>query len=284
MKYSIIIPTYKRDSLIETLSSIFSNCDYLNDIEIIIVDNDEEGSAKKNVDSFISKNLYYFVEEKKGVSYARNRGAKEASSDLFVFIDDDEYLTKLWFREILNYLDKEIFIGSILLKYEKEKPFWIGRKLENYLSLIDYKENKYLKEKEWISAGNLCISKILFNKIEGFRTTSQRIGDSLLGNEDIMLKKDAELLGFKTFYVHNMNLLHLIPEDRTTLAWFEKRAKGQGLSDVVFDKQYGLSRFLIFKIKYFLFSILEKIDFSEKRKYLYKISKLSKKEYIENFK
>jgi glycosyltransferase involved in cell wall biosynthesis len=87
MEFSVIVPTYMEEGCIEQcLRSIAQQRYDRTEFEIIVSDARSTDRtiaiARKYADALI-------VEERKGIAYGRNRGAKHASGDFLVFIDAD---------------------------------------------------------------------------------------------------------------------------------------------------------------------------------------------------
>lgn len=244
IKFSIIIPTFSRNKLLNKLleSIILNNSTYeknKNLFEIIVVDNNKDKKAKYITNKY--KDICYIHEKKEGVSFARNSGAKKATGKYLIFLDDDEYIDKFYLKEVLKFSGTAA-IGKTELYYEEEKPKWIISKLENYFSKINYgKKSFILNKNHWITAGNLILTKEYFHKIGGFNTKIQRVGTTLLGNEDIILKKELELNNINIEYIPNMKVFHFVPKERTKFKWLKKRAYYQGVSDKVFHKLYNIN-------------------------------------------
>ena len=93
---SFIICTYNRASYLDdTLRSLldFSSPEF--DYEFIVIDNnstDNTAGVAEKFRTIAAQNgtkLHYFKETKQGLSYARNRGIREAGAKNVVFFDDD---------------------------------------------------------------------------------------------------------------------------------------------------------------------------------------------------
>ena len=122
---AICVATYKRSELLKyCLSKIkLLELPKKNKINLIIVDNDLNKSAKPIVDSFIQKYpfpIHYFVEPERGISSARNRLINEAlliSSNLICFIDDDEFPKADWLVKHLSALvqyNADVVTGPVI--------------------------------------------------------------------------------------------------------------------------------------------------------------------------
>jgi len=156
---SIIIPTYNRNEYLKDLLNSIKKQN-LENIEVIIVDNTFNNNALKIKEEY--KDFIFVHEVKPGVSNARNLGALKATGNKLCFLDDDEEIEEGFIASALEFNGK-VAIGKTNLNYLSEKPSWIDSKLENYLSKIDYGEKeKFLKNGEWITAGNLIIKKDCF--------------------------------------------------------------------------------------------------------------------------
>ncbi|SNR41420.1 glycosyltransferase family 2 protein [Blastococcus mobilis] len=72
-------------------------------VDVLVVDNDAEGSARPVVEALGSPRVRYVVEPTPGIAAARNRVLDEGdSADLLVFIDDDERPRPQWLRSLLE--------------------------------------------------------------------------------------------------------------------------------------------------------------------------------------
>jgi glycosyltransferase involved in cell wall biosynthesis len=91
---SIIIPTFNRAALLErAVASVL--CQTFRDFEVVVVDDGStDGTAELPIFNKSDPRLRYVkLPENRGVSCARNTGAKETSAPLLAFLDsDDEWL------------------------------------------------------------------------------------------------------------------------------------------------------------------------------------------------
>ena len=111
-KISVIVPVYNTEKYIEKcLQSILSQT--MNDIEIIVV-NDGSTDNSENVIKQIEKNnntkiqIKYFKKENGGLSDARNYGVKKATGKYISFIDSDDYIDKNLYKNLEEYINKDI--------------------------------------------------------------------------------------------------------------------------------------------------------------------------------
>ena len=103
LKISIIIPTHNASLTIEeVLQSVYRNEGIHK--EVIIVDDASEDTTVKIAQKFPCRIIP--LTEKSGPSYARNRGAREAKSDILMFMDSDALI-------------EEDTLGKILKKFQE---------------------------------------------------------------------------------------------------------------------------------------------------------------------
>ena len=85
---SVIIPTYNRcDLLKRAINSVIKQT--ITPKEIIIVDNGSTDQTYQMVSSLFPE-INYFIEKKRGVSAARNKGILESKSKWIAFLDSDD--------------------------------------------------------------------------------------------------------------------------------------------------------------------------------------------------
>jgi glycosyltransferase involved in cell wall biosynthesis len=165
MKYSFIIPALNEEAIIgETIKSIKRQ---KGSFEIIVVDN---GSKDKTAE--VARNLGCKVvkEKKKGISPARNKGAKKAKGEYLCFIDADGKLTQNWLKKADAILKKKkvdavvglnIFSHENIIKRVWYNTYYLFAYLGIYLSKLLF--NRIIFE-----GNNLVIKKEFLLKIGGF--------------------------------------------------------------------------------------------------------------------
>jgi glycosyltransferase involved in cell wall biosynthesis len=100
MKYSVIIPTYNRASLLRMcLSSLLESSKTTNSYEIIVVDDDSSAHIQGLAREFNGKygHVRYLKTPHVGPGRARNAGIEKARGEVIVFLDDDCTVNERWF-------------------------------------------------------------------------------------------------------------------------------------------------------------------------------------------
>jgi len=99
---SIVVCTLNRkDSLNECLAHSVKIAYPKSRYEIIVVD---EGSTD-GTDELVKKkfpNVRFILDERKGVSYARNKGAENARGEIVAYTHDDRSVRKDWLRSLIT--------------------------------------------------------------------------------------------------------------------------------------------------------------------------------------
>lgn len=103
---SVIIPTQRRPLALQTAarSAMRQGLPPPSTMELVIVDNDEAGSARSvaaELAEEASCPVRYVHEPRPGVANARNAGLSEARAELIAFLDDDEEAPLGWLAELL---------------------------------------------------------------------------------------------------------------------------------------------------------------------------------------
>jgi glycosyltransferase involved in cell wall biosynthesis len=105
MRVSVVIPTYKRPSLLrKCLHALYNQVFNKFDYEIIVVSDGPDTSTLYAMRNFLvlafPKIDYVQLPEKKGPAAARNAGWKKASGDLIAFTDDDCIPDIYWLKNL----------------------------------------------------------------------------------------------------------------------------------------------------------------------------------------
>jgi glucosyl-dolichyl phosphate glucuronosyltransferase len=307
IKYSIIIPTYKRkDLLIRCLNSIMGLHSPKFSHEVLIIDN--FGDINCVFESFKDKipNLRYVFEKNPGLHNARHSGAKNSCGEILCFIDDDSFVDKKWLIEIEKaFLKQEVVLatGKILPEFETHPPEWLkyawtkmsSGKFLGTLSLADFGEKQKKIAPVFAFGCNFIIRKQTFFDYNGTHPDCmpaqmvQYMGDGETG----LAKKLAEKQ-IKAFYFPEIKVYHYVPESRMTEEYFKNVYFMQGISDsyTQYRTKHGLykqkSKYLVlsnyFKFfQKFLNSLLNDFIFFFKEDYqkFKKIHANSQKSYNE---
>ena len=182
-KISVIVPTYKGvNSVIIAVQSILNQTSK-NPIEIIVVDDNGEGSSnqietEKILKKYIDNKYIRYIKHKvnKNGSAARNTGLKFSTGEYIVFLDDDDYL-------LPNYISNQISnIKEAGIDYELSvaSGYYVREDGKGYIKRIKFPENflyNYLMDYNYFSTSAILIKRGLVEKLNGFDEDFRRHQD-----------------------------------------------------------------------------------------------------------
>lgn len=114
---SVIVCSRNRATQLERCLSRFGDADISSEMfELIVVDNNSSDSTPAVVRAFGSTAPFpvrYLLEERQGLSYARNCGIAAASYSIMAFTDDDCLIDRLWVSTILHEFSTVPSLGAL---------------------------------------------------------------------------------------------------------------------------------------------------------------------------
>lgn len=198
------------------------------DAEILVVDNDPAASAREVVEALGAAEVRYVVEQVPGISAARNRAlAESASSDLLIFLDDDEEPTSGWLGRMLE-TQKRWAADAVA-----------GRVVSDLEGVTD----------EWLHAGGFFRRRTLptgtpinvaatnnllldLNVVRTFGLTfDARYG--LTGGGDTHFTRSLVSRGGTMVWCDEAVVVDHVPPERLTRSWVLARARRTGNTEVV---------------------------------------------------
>jgi glycosyltransferase involved in cell wall biosynthesis len=233
--FSVIIPTYDRESLYGTLSSL-SMQDYPSDkIETLVIDDGERKIARDICLNFSGKlNIKYLEIKHSGPAKARNLGIKNAAKEIILFLGDDiiadrNLIKTHFFSHMERKAENQGILGRVTW-YEKLKitPFMLW--LENGGPQFDFASLKNAQKTDYrhfytcnISIKRAFILKYNFYFNENFIYAAYE--DSELGYR--MEKKNFELYYYsEALGYHNHHI---------SARSYKERMKQVGISRHILD-------------------------------------------------
>jgi glycosyltransferase involved in cell wall biosynthesis len=99
--FSVVIPTFRRrELLLEAIQSVLKQDGVT--VEVIVVDDSPEGSAREAVESLKDSRVRYFQSETPSggkPALVRNHGATKATGRFVHFLDDDDLVAENYYRD-----------------------------------------------------------------------------------------------------------------------------------------------------------------------------------------
>lgn len=257
MNLSVIICTYNPDETIfnKCLEAISVASVLKKPYEIIIIDNNSTNLFSKRpfVQEFIYKHSAKLIcETKAGLTPARLRGITEATGDLLVFIDDDNFIAENFFIKGLDIAKKYQHTGSwsgrVTLEFEEEpaswtKPYW-GMLVHRDITDDKWSNLPHLAETMPCGAGLYVRKNVADHYLELHRAGKRSVqmdrnGNSLFSAGDNDLAACACDIGMGVGVFHELKVVHYIPGYRTQKEYLLKLAQGIAASGIVFRSFRG---------------------------------------------
>jgi succinoglycan biosynthesis protein ExoM len=222
MLFSICIATYRRPLLLKNLLESLKKqiLDENFKLQIIIVDNDLNCSAKNIIDEFANNNILnieYYKQHEKNISLTRNLALEYARGDYILFIDDDEFADKLWIKNIYAAtiaFNADGAFGKVVPIYEEGISNWIKES-----KLFDRNCSRTGQIANAHRTGNCIVKRKLFEK--GKYSFDYRYG--LTGGEDSYLFHKMTVDGAKFIDACEAIVYEPIEKTRTSLKFIVKK-------------------------------------------------------------
>jgi glycosyltransferase involved in cell wall biosynthesis len=241
MKVTVAICTHNRaKDTEEAIESVLIQNFVKEEIEIIVIDNGSTDNTADVVNGLQQRHgprLRYILEDKLGLSVARNRAIREANGEFILFLDDDALASSHWVQHIVDVFERDMAIGCVGGKidpiWEAEEPDWVPEEYRSVFTILDYSNGvKEMRSPSIPDGANIAFRTSVFSHIKPFREDLGRVGKNLLSSEE------SELIArlrtrYKVFYTSYASVKHKIAKERTTKKWFLKRIFWQGVSDAV---------------------------------------------------
>jgi glycosyltransferase involved in cell wall biosynthesis len=271
MKISVIIPTYNRSKMLAITLDSFIDQNYpKGEYEIIISNNNSTDDTAEVIEKYLRKHtgvrIAHHFEKRQGVHYARNLAGKAARGEILYFTDDDMVADPDLLQAIIKpfmYNEKVASVGGkVLPLWLSPPPLWIKRLCNNnFLSLRVSPFDLRISDISEAASCHEAVLKDAFIKAGGFNpenTEGVWVGDGESG-----LGHKMKELGYKSAYTSEAITYHMIPPERMTQAYLNKRLYNQGCSDAYAFYKYTLGcrldrRILLFYSNY-LKAILKSI-------------------------
>jgi glycosyltransferase involved in cell wall biosynthesis len=214
--------------------------------ELLLVDNASERPLAASWDLSWHPHARHVLEEELGVTAARQRGIREALSDLIVFVDDDNLLDETYLAQALKLKEEWPKLGawgsgSITPQYElppKERV----KALLPYLALRESARACWSNVYPCVEAtpwgAGMCVRAAAARAYcqiykDSDILISSRRGGSLLSGEDIEIAFVACRLGFGMGVFPDLKLTHLIPRERVSPKYLLKVFEGTETSNAL---------------------------------------------------
>lgn len=207
--YAVIIPHYNDTTRLQRCLKALHGQD-LSDVEIVVADN----NSTQNLEGVRSEfpNVRFVIETKKGAGLARNLGIAESSAPWIMFIDSDCLPADDWLlvgREIAR--EGAIIGGRVDVFDETPAP---RSGAEAFEAVFAFHMKAYLEKKAFLGAGNLILSRAVFEGTGPFRPAI---------SEDVEWSQRAASTGYELAFDDRFAVSHPSRSDWDALAYKWRR-------------------------------------------------------------
>jgi succinoglycan biosynthesis protein ExoM len=240
MSISVCIATCRRAPRLDLLLGDLERQRLL-PAEVVVVDNDREGSARAVVEARRAGappfRLAYAIEAEKNISLARNRSVEMAAGEWLAFVDDDERAPEDWLQRLASAAREhgaDGVLGPVVPQVPESAPAWIRRG-----AFYDFPRSRTgeVVRPNRLRLGNAIFRAALFSGPD--RRFDPAYG--LTGGEDNDLLGRFQQAGARITWCDEACVLEPVEPARLTLRWLLLRALrgGQDLARNTRAGRYG---------------------------------------------
>jgi len=238
---SIIIPTHNRaDALNDTLERLFSLSAEAS-FDVVVVDNDSSDGTQAVIERWqkIRPELKSVRESRRAACAARNTGARNATGEILLFLDDDvrvEPGSLYRIRQIFNtYPNCGMVAAQVLPRFESEPPAWARACQDSYNGWSLYHPGnrphlaKGFQEDDYAMGAMHALTREAFDRAGGYPPDIVIIGTGPsayrldIGAGDTGLSHLVKKLGYQIFYDPSVCGHHLVAASRFTPQFWRAR-------------------------------------------------------------
>ena len=239
VRISVVVCTHRNRALLaKTLDSLGRQTLPQELFEVIVVDNNSQDNTKEVVARYPM--VRYVLEERLGLSNARNTGVEKAQGDIIAFIDDDAEASPQWLQALLKIYDSIpdawAVGGKVLPIWDSQKPAWLTQSYYRALSLVEWGEDvRTLCWPERIIGTNCSFRREVFSVVGHFVSELGRIANFTLCLEDTEIQQRIHKTGRLVYYTPDAAVYHHVPAHRMSREyinniWLSNRLSEQIIS------------------------------------------------------
>ena len=242
--FTIIICTYNRAELLGYCLESLAVQEPIDVVwELLVIDNNSSDGTAAVTESFLAE--YPMVigrcinEPNQGLSYARNRGYREAQADWVLYLDDDAKAERrllqrtVWLIEEAKY---HIVGGVYYPWYHYGKPQWWK---DRYGSNARNETELCVPPGNYVATGGVMLwDRSLLDQLGGFDTQLGMVGYKLAYGEETYLQAKARRRGVAVAYDPQLIIYHVVMPQKLHVDYFFRAYFAAG-RDAVIGRQIG---------------------------------------------
>jgi len=213
---SVCIATFRRPALLRKLIQSLFEQKKIDDIilEIIIVDNDIEKSAKEIVSEFSdtsSVTISYYEQPIQNISLTRNMALDKSSGHYIAIIDDDETADNYWIKNLIDTIvrfNADAVFGYVIPVFDSNIAQWMKQR-EIYFNLMGKTGDpalSYYTTNCMIKSSNVKKFNLRFDPEYGLTGGSDPVFFELLSEYKLKFVVCREAITYETVPAHRNEL------------------------------------------------------------------------------
>jgi glycosyltransferase involved in cell wall biosynthesis len=249
LKFSIVIATFNRAAVLRTTLDSLASLQPEGSWEVIVIDNNSPDETRQVVEAAARTfpvPLQYVFEREPGRSAALNTGFRVAHGEILVTTDDDVRVDPDWLDRIAAGFDAhgcDYVGGRVLPVWPGARPDWLPARNEvlcGVLAVMDYGTAPIRYGARVPLGVNMAIRRDALRRAGPFDNRIGRKAGTLLGQEVREWCVRAHAAGLAGYYLPDVVVHHLIPQDRLTRRYFRRWYYWRGVSRAILYADCGL--------------------------------------------
>ena len=269
---TITICTYNRAEYLSLcLESILAPIQKYPMIDVLVVDNNSTDTTQQVCNTYKGKGMpiTWLLEQKQGLSHARNAAINKAIGYYIAYLDDDgiahsNYIDRL--VDTASGFDYDCFGGMYYAYYEKGKPKWIS---DDFGTKKKISEKRSIIQKGFLSGGNFICKKEVLQALGGFNASLGMQGKKVGYGEEDDIQHKMRLQGYTIAFDPLLAIDHLVAKAKLSPSWHIKHIYSQHKDIILKYNPYVgfrdvLREYIKITFKYiprFLLKFVKKKDF-----------------------
>ncbi len=245
---TVIICTYNRAHLLpETLPTILNQNIPKSNYNVLVVNNNSNDSTGEilSVLSKTHKNLSVINESQQGLSYARNTGYKNSSSEWVIYLDDDALVPENFINtaiQTINDTKYDCFGGVYTPWYKYGKPKWFK---DIYASTAEYYLKNNTHKLAYASGGIMAIKKTILERFGGFPTNMGMVGNTMAYGEETFLQNQMKKHGYTIGIIPEWSINHIVNQYKLKPLWYIKNGYVSGRDAwIIYEEHVTIKKIL----------------------------------------
>jgi len=232
IELSVIVCTYNRSALvaqvIESLAALRADRARF---EVLVVDNNSSDDTRMVTERYAAQlpNVRYVLEQRQGLSHARNAGLQAAYGSYVAYIDDDCKLPEGWLERLTAVIGAHapaVCGGPALAFYDGLRPTWFRDAYGSY----DLGGTARPLLRQYLYGMNMTFERATLQALGGFNPAYGMAGSAIGYGEEIEVQRKlrAWRADATIYYDPELYVYHLVRPEKMTVRWILRQRFANG--------------------------------------------------------